>query len=892
MEKRKRAAVDSDVVTLIYAAPGHKRFAKLLTEASLDEIKEVVRKRLNFPSASSFLLSYNNDIALENDDDFDAFIVYTNKSSSPSIDVLIEIKDLTTLPHLPQPIDNAISFIIDQTKTTTTDTAPPPKKRKVADDSLLVPAPTESASAVKSIATTTKPISTAAKAKKPKLGEFVQGGSNPAAGQKKATESNDIVVLEGQDDPKRKSQIAGLPESTAAAPKAASRKDASSRCPCGDTPVEGIKDKLKRTKPKAVAPRRTKKSVEENDDDGEVMNVQSTAQSKVSTQNEGIEPAASGPEAFLKGLVNAIPGPIGVEQPKPKAKAKKDAVPISNVNLSSVSGAETAGVSDASVGHTDPLKQAARNEKESSDSDCDTPHPPPKLSRPSITDMDLDLELDAITRNPNMSVADLITEDDDEGEGEKQNVVLETDNEDDLHFRRRSRRFYNVESSDDEGVDERRSIPPVEVPESRRSSLRSQTAPLLRNPPSFDKYPTTTLIDAHQTQSTDIDSSGDRAVDQVMASDEAMFGLAIRSGSERAAVEEDPILPADEFPLIPNPVCDESPSPSPQDAVLRQKGHKRLSQIEPPITISPKPEEVVEKALPPKLTRKRSAAALATNPDEPPPKRALREKTVEPEAPAQRRKRGPNKTPEQKALEAEAKATLKEALEKVKKEKGSAKITAELKAFEAQAKAAYKEAMQKSKRDGGLRKPPEQEAFEAAAKAAYKEAQEKARKERNFKALALKKIAQKNVAISPDAEQTTPMSTASWTVLAPASSLEDANLADESQRDELRSSSREPHVANQNSDDEEEEEINIQLTARSQSSKNTPSTTTYRRLTDITSQPFATPTLSNTPKLTSTVPRVRKGRKDMYGDDSSSDSSDEQEVQSHIPKSRRAGAKK
>ncbi|KAJ7091248.1 hypothetical protein C8R44DRAFT_416784 [Mycena epipterygia] len=126
--KRKR---DSSIPTLVFSAPGYNRFAKLFKETSLDEIKEIVRKRLELSSASDFTLFYDTDIALVNDDDFDAFQVHAD-SAGHAVDVVVKVLAQT------QSTTNVAGSSETAEPTAPDDgargTSPPRKKRKVAAD--------------------------------------------------------------------------------------------------------------------------------------------------------------------------------------------------------------------------------------------------------------------------------------------------------------------------------------------------------------------------------------------------------------------------------------------------------------------------------------------------------------------------------------------------------------------------------------------------------------------------------------------------------------------------------------------------------------------------------------------------------------------------------------
>ncbi|KAJ6499164.1 hypothetical protein C8R45DRAFT_981394 [Mycena sanguinolenta] len=139
MDKGKKRQRDSSIPILSYSSPGYK-FAKFFTEASLDEIKETVRKRLELSSVSDFVLSYNNgddtDISLENDDDFDVFEVRSHSSAS-AVYVVIKLLAPSHAPRtniagpsavIPVAVDGSISGI-----------GPPPKKRKIDGNTSVKP---------------------------------------------------------------------------------------------------------------------------------------------------------------------------------------------------------------------------------------------------------------------------------------------------------------------------------------------------------------------------------------------------------------------------------------------------------------------------------------------------------------------------------------------------------------------------------------------------------------------------------------------------------------------------------------------------------------------------------------------------------------------------------
>ncbi|KAJ7072201.1 hypothetical protein C8F01DRAFT_1102924 [Mycena amicta] len=890
MEKRKRAS-SIVVPTLIYSAPGHKRFAKLFTEQSLDQVKEVVQKRLNLTS-SHFTLSYNTDIALENDDDFDAFAVYA-EMTSPHIDVLIELQAQPFVDQAPPPAaDNSISVIVDKT---VADPGPPLKKRKLATAAATSDTQPDAVPKPKS----TKPVSSATKPKKLKISDATEAPvagpskSNPETAEK--TVKDPVAAEPKTKGAKKKSQA----HATTLAPTAATEPDSTgpkqrkTKTPAPDV-AAGATEKTKKTKKKsepetaASAPQPTKKakkSAEASKEKGSVKGnlagaesaylsfqeqlahkiTASSEKSKASSKEKAkksqekskdkvAEPTAAHRAAAEKMDV-IVENASSSATAKPKSKTSGGP---NNVNLHSVPRRETGGVSDASIGIPDRALVTGDEDSESSESESPTVRAPKPIPPPLGTNTDT--ELDAIMRGPALSLDDLMPEEDDE-QDRADSVVLEQDNQDDVQFRRRSRRLYaDVPSSDDEdGVDENSLDPQSALPDSQPSSLRSATAPLMA---------------IHSRRSMEIDSSGDFAVDQAMASDSVMFGLGNPLSASQPTVD-DPILPAEDFAATPFLGSDHSlphaqPSSSPATATQSKqrngKVHVKLSQLELPISISPKPtpaagtddademQEAVEQTIPPKATRKRSAAAFTVNVDtvdeRPPPKRVLRQRTVEssevpavvveePPPPKPKRARGPNKTPEQKAQEAAAKAAAKEEKERVKKEKALAKVTT-------------------------VKKGPKNVTKKQDASALADPASDKAEASQH-----------------------------EWTVLNPASSYDEGDILAGSMRDELRSSSEAVHPQGSpfhgldHSEDDENSEAEIAKMVKS-SSKSL-STSSYRRLTDIASQPslFSTPTLHAAPGVPSTFPRAT--RKDLLYGDASSDSSAGEEI-SHIPKARRAGA--
>ncbi|KAJ7188094.1 hypothetical protein C8R46DRAFT_1053645 [Mycena filopes] len=206
-KKRKR---DSSVPILVYSAPGHHRFAKLFTETSLDDVKEIVRSRLELSSISDFTLFYDTDISLLNDDDFAAFEVHA-RSSSSAVTVVVNLLSPTPLPSVdgPSVVENtSASDPVDGV------TRPARKKRKVdpgASANLTASAPAPQSTA--------KPISSAQPRKQKSNANLVdtesistafKGSSTnpkPPGGKelpKKKRKRNDHADSSARDDPSAK----------------------------------------------------------------------------------------------------------------------------------------------------------------------------------------------------------------------------------------------------------------------------------------------------------------------------------------------------------------------------------------------------------------------------------------------------------------------------------------------------------------------------------------------------------------------------------------------------------------------------------------------------------------------------------------------------------------
>jgi hypothetical protein len=558
------------------------------------------------------------------------------------------------------------------------------------------------------------------------------------------------------------------------------------------------------------------------------------------------------------------------------------------------------------------------------------------LPRPAI--LSIDAELDAIIRGPGgpprLTVDDIVFDDED-----TESVVLENDEEEDLNFRRLSRKMDVTVSSEEEQDDdddgnsetdkaaEAKHLPSVRAP----SSTRSATVPFMA---------------IHGRQSTDIDGVDDTAVDDAMASDGVIFSVetpAFTDGVKMAdpttrstsptptpltptgsprreqkissnvlrpqtpkITTDDPIQPAEGFP--PTPV---QPHKAAQSGTLltprmtqRMKDRNgkvpvRLSQLDPPFSLIPntrttppkgtqddvlEASQVDQEAIPPRARTRSSTRVLTVAPASSAPPLGLQQ-------PAKRR-RAPNKTPEQREQEAAAKLAAKQEKERLRKEKADAKL--------------------KGKKSG-VKKSEDQDRVDC-----------------------LPPSDSTPLPNSPDSApldstpvppRLTPLSQDEWTILKSTSPHEDEYRDHESMRDELRSSSEVLHDGDQeeeaplflpaesqvpfpysqwnsipedhgsgspkDSDDEEEEE---EVAASMKSSQRPGS---YRRLTDIASQPslFSTPALRGAAFPPATFPRAKGKRHELYGalpqedDDSTDSDSSAADAPSHIPKSRRAGTK-
>ncbi|KAF7321629.1 Carbamoyl-phosphate synthase [Mycena kentingensis (nom. inval.)] len=945
-DNRKREREQPTIPTLIYAAPGHKRFAKLFTEKSLDQVKQVVQKRLNLASTADLSLFYNTDIALENDDDFEAFMVHTEMVAS-TIDVVVELHAQPIIPP-PPVVDNSISVILEKPPV---DSGPPNKKRKLvngtpqldssADDDQTVP---PSISVARTQLMGPPPVPAAAAQKTKKLKAIEPSATPSGAGTSKQgapvneqskqpplapSEDDGVSAPEGKTKApakkkKEKEGAANSEDTHAPKPKATQKKakaatdeadpsaDPASAKPAkprkvkgsaSDALVNGLAEKPKGKKKAEIdatssadpkPPRKTKKAVEGDGSTSE------KAKTKAKKTKEASVPPPHNEEVqkFLSELVkarasktpapeHASASPVVVEpqttMEKEKSKPQSKSKPVASTSASNnvtVPRPETGRASDASVGIADrkvlKAQQVVDDDSSSSDSEF-AARSRRKIANPLPVGT-ADQELDAIIRGngPRMSIDDLgLEDDDDDDEAEKESVVLEVDNEEeDRRFRRRSGRQYVPSSSDEEDGVEESNADVNSGPEPQRdaqpavvSPTRSPTIPL-------------TAIDSYQTQSVPIDDVGDSAALDALASDNAMFGLettvpnegateddnfseldnqtptpppklspanfSVTPKERRTTNEEDPILPADDFPPSPiRSVGHFAPSPA---ATRNGKARIKLTQLEPPTTISPPKQASLQNEKIPELVNPLGETASQPAPPSSAAKRSIRETrsqppntAVEATEPPPKRRRGPNKTPEERAAVEAAKQAAREERERLKQEKALAKAAGTVKKGATKKKAAASTASQAS--------------------------------------------------VADDDRGNAPASVAAWTVLAREQSTQEEEMPEDSLRDELESS---PKIAPVDAEENDsEDEIASKLVQTPAHSQGGGVYSQYRRLTEITSDAMRRTTqrwLGTTSQTPAAMPKKKKA--DLYGDAGSSSESSGDEVVSHIPKSRRAGGKR
>jgi hypothetical protein len=385
--------------------------------------------------------------------------------------------------------------------------------------------------------------------------------------------------------------------------------------------------------------------------------------------------------------------------------------------------------------------------------------------------------------------------------------------------------------------------------------------------------------------------------------------------------EDDPIQPAEDFPPTPvQPTKATQPvTPSTPRMVQRMKDRNgkipvKLSQLDPPFSLSPQTQIQTQPA---ESVRNDTIAAGQVVNDPPAAQKTTRSSTrlasapsmpaLQVEQPAKRR-RAPNKTAEQRAQEAAAKLAAKEERERLRKEKAQEK---------ALAKAAGKNGTQHVKNVTHKQGCPPTDPAQATPPPKPP--------------LALAPSPEGSVGLSKAALSPTAMSQDEWTVLKPTSPLEEEYREQESMRDELHSSSSSnagdrdeaqaplffpaesqvpfpysqwnsvpefsPRSPKDSDDEEEEEEVAAAM--KSPQRPANASTGSYRRLTDIASQPslFSTRTALRAADFPpATFPSAKDKRDALYGklpqeDDDDSDDSDSSagNAPSHIPKSRRAG---
>ncbi|KAJ6625493.1 hypothetical protein B0H10DRAFT_1942415 [Mycena sp. CBHHK59/15] len=622
-------------------------------------------------------------------------------------------------------------------------------------------------------------------------------------------------------------------------------------------------------------------------------------------------------------------------------------------------------VSHKSTQSASPTPRAASNNDDSSsnsgdDSDHQLPVARKMIPLVPVTSY-TDAELENIIRGPvqsRLTVDDIFFEEEDE---RAESVVLENDEEDDIRFRRLSRQIRAPASSDEDEEEE------DEVDQGSLAGEATETLPL---PSSIrpDSSPSSTrstidLTAINARPSVDVDLNGDKAFAEALASDNAIFSSAksvpaevnestparvdkpsssaksarlpldpaceldlapkvphLRSGKiiQDVEREDDPIESADGFPPTPgrdsNLMVPGTPS-TPQRIIQRMKDRSgktpaKLSQLAPPRLPSPvqtKPTEsshgdvdpVAGNALEASSQRSRRITRGASLATMPPPAEVQQPK----------RRRAPNKTPEQRAEEAAVKLAAKEERERARKEKAINK---------AAAKKAASPNLGESVTDN----------------AEYNQDTEDL-----ANTVPSPKVVAKTTS-SPD-EPTTPMpsltmssvpmSRDKWTTLPPiaTSPTTDDYRDRDSMLDELRSSSPEqlgirekeasaplflpaesqipfpysqwndmleeacPGSPKDSEDEDSEDEVEASIKASQR-----PSVGSYRRLTDIASQPSlfsATSNLRPEAFPSATFPRAQNKREELYGtvpqeeDDATDSDSSASDAPSHIPKSRRAG---
>ncbi|KAJ7178327.1 hypothetical protein C8R43DRAFT_972993 [Mycena crocata] len=354
--KRKR---DSAIPTLVYSAPGYSRFAKLFTESSLEEIKEIVRKRLELSSVSDFTLFYDSDIALENDDDFDAFEVHAHSAGS-SVNVVVKI--LSQVQVSPPNVAGPSTVEQNSTPTTTptnlhsvVGTAPPRKRRKVAVD---VPQPEsislapkqkpmaaligeETASTIP-VAANEAPEASEAKSNRKKKKKSQNMDSVPpdstapatVSGAKRPPDSS----ADGQGQPKKKAK--NTEKDSATTPKPSGR-DGASKGNKAPEPHAGSMDKAKSAKEvekgpadaplKSAAP---KPSViegvsEKSFETAPPKSKKSTQKSKKDAQPEGVPTADDQAQNPVKSVKFSLPEQVAQTISAPTEPAPIEGEPVS-----------------------------------------------------------------------------------------------------------------------------------------------------------------------------------------------------------------------------------------------------------------------------------------------------------------------------------------------------------------------------------------------------------------------------------------------------------------------------------------------------------------------------------------------------------------------------------
>ncbi|KAJ7287789.1 hypothetical protein C8J57DRAFT_596052 [Mycena rebaudengoi] len=602
---------------------------------------------------------------------------------------------------------------------------------------------------------------------------------------------------------------------------------------------------------------------------------------------------------------------------------------------------------------TGPQAGDDEGSSESSDDSDGTPLAARKMKPPRPISPSADAELDEIIHGP---VRPRLTIDDinfDEEEEPTENVVLENDDDDhdDRKLRRLSRKMTTPGSSDDENDEDEDD----EVNESANALTFSPAPPPVRPPsnePSLSVDISLTGINARPSVEMDLD--GDIAVNKALASDNAVLDLAKsfpsgegeieginpdpsspagsrvsstppreESDTERreivnsrvspprtprhaktAPVADDPIEPAEGFSPTPvrrrNPVVPTTPS-TPQRRIAQMKDRNgklsaRFAELDPSrlaaqsersaggpeVEVPPLSMPAKEQAISQPTRRTTRASSLAAIPP-PPPLSEVNGK----------RKRGPNKTPEQRLQEAAAKAEAKQEKERVRKETTLAKAAAKTKpkTTSIQDSDCPPSTQDLAEPKKPTRRSPNKEKHSLTPQNTWttlphpstSPGGEEDGRDRDSMC---DELNPSSPDVTADRERANPLFLHAESQLAFPYSQWNNSIPEEDP----------PGFPKASDDEEEEDEVEASVQS-SQPLKNA-TTASYRRLTDIASQPSlfsVSPALRAADFPSATFPRAKDKRADLYWtapieeDDSSDSDSSAADLPSHIPKSRRAG---